>query len=64
MIHLQERMTPLGNKHGEEITLRGITLWGRDALLRILTIISIGDSADKLRWGWITIARDIESVED
>ena len=27
-------MTPLGNKPGEEITLRGITLWGRDASLR------------------------------
>ena len=37
---------------------------GRDALLRILTINSIGDSADKLHWGWITVAGDIEFVED
>ena len=27
--------TPLGNKPGEEITLQGITLWGRDASLKI-----------------------------
>ena len=39
-------------------------MWGRDVLLRILTINSAGDSADKLRWGWITVAGDIESVED
>ena len=36
---------------------------GRDVLLRILTINSAGDSAVKLRWGWITVAGDIESVE-
>ena len=36
---------------------------GRDALLRILTINSAGDSADKLRMGWIIVAGDIESVE-
>ena len=27
-------MTPLGNKLDEEVTLRGITLWGRDTSLR------------------------------
>ena len=37
MINLQERMTLLGNKLDEEITLRGITL------LRIPPINSAGD---------------------
>ena len=27
-------------------------------------ISSVGDFNDKLRWGWITVAGDIESVED
>ena len=50
-INLQERRTPLGNKLDEEITLWGNTLWGRDTLLRILTISSAGGYADKLCWG-------------
>ena len=58
-INLQERRTPSGNKLDEEITLRGITLWGGDALLKILTITplgiplisSVGDFDDELRWG-------------
>ena len=41
-------------------------------MLKILTITSlgiplissVGDSDDELRWGWITVAGDIESVED
>ena len=27
-------------------------------------ISSVGDFNDELRWGWITVAGDIESVED
>ena len=50
-INLQEKRTPLGSNLDEEITLRGNTLWGRDVLLRILTINSAGDFADKLHWG-------------
>ena len=58
-INLQERGALLGNKHGEEITLWGITLWGRDVLLMILMIIplgnllisSAGDFDYELRWG-------------
>ena len=61
-MNLQEKRTPLGNKLDEEITLRGITLWGRDVLLMILTITplgiplisSVGGFNDELRWGWIT----------
>ena len=60
-------MTPLGNKLDEEITLRGITLWGKDCFAEILTITplgtplisSVGDFDDELRWGWITVAGDI-----
>ena len=37
---------------------------GKGYFAEILMIISVGDSADKLRWGWITVAGDIESVED
>ena len=37
-INLQERITPLGNRLIEEITL-----WGRDALLRIPPINSAED---------------------
>ena len=43
-------MTLLGNRLDEEITLRGITLWGRDASLRFEDN-SAGDSVDKLCWG-------------
>ena len=71
-INLQEKRTPLGNKHDEEITPRGNTLWGRNVMLIILTITplgiplisSVGDFNDELHWGWITVAGDIESVED
>ncbi|CAI8598812.1 unnamed protein product [Vicia faba] len=46
----------VGEYTDEEITPRGITLWGRYALLRILTINFAGDAADKLHWGWVTVA--------
>ena len=39
-------MTPLGNYSGEEITLQGITLWGRDA--ESFNDNSAGDFIDKL----------------
>ena len=39
---LGEISESIGNKHGEEITLRGNTLWGRDVLLMILMIIPLG----------------------
>ena len=43
----------------EEITPRGITLWGKDVILKILTITPlgillisfVGDFDDELRWG-------------
>ena len=71
-INLQEKRTLLGNKLNEEITLKGNTLWGRNVLLMILMITllgiplisSVGDFNDEFCWGWITIAGDIEPVED
>ena len=54
-INLQERMTPLGNKLMKRL-LRGELLCGERC--------SAEDFNDKLRWGWITIAGDIETVED
>ena len=47
-------------------------LCGEEILLKILMINSVGvllisfvgDFNDKLRWGWITVAGDIEYVED
>ena len=51
-INLHEKRTLLGNKLDEEITPRGVTLWGRDVLLKILTINPAGDSVGKLCWGF------------
>ena len=53
-----KKITPLGNKLDEEITLRGI-LCGKRRFAEILTITplgiplisSIGDFDDELRWG-------------
>ena len=42
-------MTPLGNKLVGEITLRGVTLWGRDTSLRF-DENSAGDAVDALCW--------------
>ena len=51
-------MTPLGNKLGEEITLRGITLWGKRHFAEMLMITPLGiplisfvGRFDELRWG-------------
>ena len=51
-------MTPLVNKLGEQVTLQGVTLWGKRGTSLRFDDNSAGDTVDKLCLGLMNSAGD------